>query len=82
MWSYDYFSGETYLETTSLMARCIILELGEGEQQDPHVQRYALPEKNMSNGKRVWASGGLQGLAQHSEAPHCLHGEKICDMPD
>jgi hypothetical protein len=58
MWSDDYFSGETYLETTSLMARCIVLELGEGEQQDPQVQRYALPEKDMSNGKRVWASGG------------------------
>jgi hypothetical protein len=26
MWSDTYFSRDTYLETTSLMARCIILE--------------------------------------------------------
>jgi hypothetical protein len=61
MWSDEYFAGDTYLETTSLMTRCIILELGEGEQQIPTIQRYALPEKNVSDGKewkRVWASGG------------------------
>jgi hypothetical protein len=40
MWSDDFYSGDNYLETTSLMARCIVLELGEGEQPVLPIMKY------------------------------------------
>jgi hypothetical protein len=67
MWSDDFYSGDNYLETTSLMARCIVLELGEGEQPELPVTRYALPANDAMKGKRVWASGG-----QDSRALPCI----------
>jgi hypothetical protein len=67
MWSDDFYSGDNYLETTSLMARCIVLELGEGEQPVLPVMRYALPANDAAKGKRVWASGG-----QDSRALPCI----------
>jgi hypothetical protein len=62
-WSNSYFEGDNYLEKSQLMAKCIILEMGVGEQQIPAVMRYALPVKNSAKDTRVWASGGEESQA-------------------
>jgi hypothetical protein len=62
-WSNSYYVGDNYLEESQLRAKCILLEMGEGEQEIPAVMRYALPVKNRAKDTRVWASGGQESQA-------------------
>jgi hypothetical protein len=62
-WINIYYVGDNFLEESVLRAKCILLELGEKEQQHIPSRRYSLPMKESSKATRVWASEGEDGAA-------------------